>query len=381
MLSNVERIYRAIMPQLPGWFWLLLAVVPLVLVDWFFLGIVLHYDFMAQGDVFDYWQDSLNWREPYNSFHMPGYAFTIAVVRWATGGLLSPTTTMLVITLGALSLAVVAIHQLAGYGLVRKADFAGFLAVGLFVLWPMVGISYVAYPIADMFGMAPLLIAIWLFLKKKSMSGGLILGLTLISHKAMWPFAGLIMVAHLANMRTKRSAAGAFLMMVPLTAIWILGASHHDETFWLVSSNLDFEFKSTSSLPVLDGLAGSMLYGGVSGLVKGLMVAGIGLLALVVIVRAWKSPAEDERRLYSLAIGVGVLALVVLLNEREAWATVRFGRLLAVPLVWYFGTSALESGASARSIRIGAIGILLCLLASQFAFSYYMARVWTYTPL
>ena len=381
MLSNIERIYRAIMLQLPGWFWLLLAVVPLVLVDWFFLGIVLHYDFMAQGDVFDYWQDSLSWREPYNSFHMPGYAFTIAVVRWATGGLLSPTTTMLVITLGALSLAVVAIHQLAGYGLVRKADFAGFLAVGLFVLWPMVGISYVAYPIADMFGMAPLLIAIWLFLKKKSMSGGLILGLTLISHKAMWPFAGLIMVAHLANMRTKRSAAGAFLMMVPLTAIWILGASHHDETFWLVSSNLDFEFKSTSSLPVLDGLAGSMLYGGVSGLVKGLMVAGIGLLALVVIVRAWKSPAEDERRLYSLAIGVGVLALVVLLNEREAWATVRFGRLLAVPLVWYFGTSALESGASARSIRIGAIGILLCLLASQFAFSYYMARVWTYTPL
>jgi len=381
MLSNVERIYRAIMPQLPGWFWLLLAVVPLVLVDWFFLGIVLHYDFMAQGDVFDYWQDSLSWREPYNSFHMPGYAFTIAVVRWATGGLLSPTITMLVITLVIVGLAVVAIYQLAGYGLVKKADFAGFWAVGLFVLWPMVGISYVAYPIADMFGMAPLLIAIWLFLKKKSMSGGLILGLTLISHKAMWPFAGLIMVAHLANMRTKRSAAGAFLMMVPLTAIWILGAFHHDETFWLVSSNLDFEFKSTSSLPVLDGLVGSMLYGGVSGLVKGLMVAGIGLLALVVIVRAWKSPAEDERRLYSLAIGVGVLALVVLLNEREAWATVRFGRLLAVPVVWYFGTSALESGASARSIRIGAIGILLCLLASQFAFSYYMARVWTYTPL
>ena len=184
MLSNIERIFRTIMPQLPCWSWLLLAVVPLVLVDWFFLRIVLHYDFMAQGDVFDYWQDSLNWREPYNPFHMPGYAFTIAVLQWGTGGLLSPIITMLVITLAALSLAVVAIYQLAGHGLVRKADFAGFLAVGLFVLWPMVGISYVAYPIADMFGMAPLLIAIWLLLKKKSMSGGLVLGLTLISHKA-----------------------------------------------------------------------------------------------------------------------------------------------------------------------------------------------------
>ena len=81
MLSNLERIYRAGPLKLPGWFWLLLAVVPLVLVDWFFLGIVLNYDSMAQGDVFDYWQDSLNWREPYNSFHMPGYAFTIAMVR------------------------------------------------------------------------------------------------------------------------------------------------------------------------------------------------------------------------------------------------------------------------------------------------------------
>ena len=105
MLSKLERIYRAAPLKLPGWFWLLLAVVPLVLVDWFFLGIVLNYDSMAQGDVFDYWQDSLNWREPYNSFHMPGYAFTIAMVRGAIGGLLSPTTTMLAITLAAFSLA------------------------------------------------------------------------------------------------------------------------------------------------------------------------------------------------------------------------------------------------------------------------------------
>lgn len=111
------------------------------------------------------------------------------------------------------------------------------------------------------------------------------------------------------------------------------------------------------------------------------LLLGLGSLALVVIVRAWNSPTEDERRLYSLAIGVGVLALVVLLNEREVWATVRFGRLLAVPLVWYFGTLALESGARAHSIRIGISGIFLGLLASQFAFSYYMARVWTFTPL
>ena len=85
MLSNLARAYRVMPLQFTSWFWLLLALVPLVLIHWFFLGIVLDYDSMAHGDVFDYWQDSLNWREPYNSFHMPGYALTIALVRGVIG--------------------------------------------------------------------------------------------------------------------------------------------------------------------------------------------------------------------------------------------------------------------------------------------------------
>jgi len=380
MISDLEKISGWTPSWWPGWLWLILASVVLVLIDWFYLGIGLNYDAMAHGDAYDYWQDSLNWREPYNSFHMPGYAFAIASVRGVIGDLLTPATTMLAITLGAMALAIAVTYQLAGHGMNGKKDPAGLLAVAVFVLWPMVGISYVAYPIADMFGMAPLLIGVWLLLEKRSLTGGSVLGLTLIAHKAMWPFAGLIMVAHLAHMRTKLSLAGAALMLIPITVIWALGASHHDETFWLLSANLDFEFKSTSSLPVLDGMVGSMLYGGLSGLVKGLMVAGIGLMAVLMIHKAWKSPAEDERRLYAGAIGIGVLLLVVSLNEREAWAAVRFARLLAVPMVWYFGSLVLESGLRIGNLRMAASGVLLSLLASQFAFSYYMARVWTYLP-
>ena len=227
----------------PNWFSLVLLGVMLVMIDWLFLEFCLNYDFMGNGDVHDYWNDSLDWREPYDAFHMPGYAFTIALLRGATGSLLNPTFIMLAITLTAFSMATASVFNLAGHGQASSGKTISVLAATLFVLWPMVGTTYVAYPIADMFGMAPLLIGIWLLLKKQSIPGGLVLGLTLISHKAMWPFAILIILAHLITMRTKRSLAGAAVMLVPISVIWVLGAQHHDSAFWLISSNVDFEFK------------------------------------------------------------------------------------------------------------------------------------------
>ena len=72
---------------------------------------------------------------------------------------------------------------------------------------------------------------------------------------------------------------------------------------------------------------------------------------------------------------------MVLLNEREIWAAVRFSRLLAVPLAWYLGGLALKQLRTVRLIKFGVAGTALILLASQFAFSYYMARIWVFTPI
>ena len=40
----------------------------------------LKYDPSRWGDNGWYWQDSLNWRQPYNPFHMPGYPLTLALL-------------------------------------------------------------------------------------------------------------------------------------------------------------------------------------------------------------------------------------------------------------------------------------------------------------
>lgn len=245
----------------------------------------------------------------------------------------------------------------------------------------MVGVTYVAYPIADMFGMAPLLIAIWFLKNQQSLPGGLVLGLTLICHKAMWPFAILVILAHLMTKRDSASLGALGVMLIRLAIIWILGAVHHDSTFWLLSSNIDFEFQSTNALPIFDGLLRSFIRGGVTEIGKGLMVSGIALLAIAVVVRSWRAPNDDDRKWYALAIGVAILSLVSLLNEREVWAIVRFGRLLAIPLAWYYGPLVLENINSLPMARLGLIGVLSLLVVSQFAFSYYISHIWVYEPI
>ena len=353
----------------------------MVMVDWLYLEYGLNYDSMAYGDVYDYWQDSLNWREPYNPFHMPGYAFSLALLRGATFGALPPTTILLFTTLVAFTFAIITAYKLTAIDESSSGRALGVLAVSLFVLWPMVGVTYVAYPIADMFGMAPFLIAIWFLKSKQSLPGGLVLGLTLVAHKGIWPFAVLVMLAHLITKRDMASLASLVLMLVAVSVIWIMGAAHHDSTFWLLSSNFEFEFQSTNALPVFDGLLGSLISGTVSGIGKAIIVGGVAFLAIAVMIQSWRSPKDDDRRWYALAIGAAIIALVSLLNEHEIWAIVRFGRLLAIPLAWYYGPLLLANLDRIPMARSGLIGALSILVVSQFAFGYYISHIWVHDPI
>ena len=352
----------------------------LVMLEWLFLEYGLKYNPFQEGDVSDYWRDSLRWREPFDPFHMPGYPLAIAAVRGVAGSLLRPQAIMLGITLVSLSVAVVAVYRIVQVGPSPDKAQMGLLAVALFVLWPMVGTTYVAYPIADMFGMAPLLLGWWLLLRKRPFPAAIMLGIAIVSHKGMWPFALFLMAGHIFTVRTAASFLVAGVMVLPIAILWMLGTIHHDSPAWLFASNIDFEIRSTSFLPVLDGMVGSILFGGLSGIAKGLIVLGVALLALAVILRARLLPGDNETKWYSLAVALAVLLLVLVLNEREIWASVRFGRLLAVPLTMLYGTMVISNVTTSRRLIYGVAPALLILFFSQLAFGFYMARVWTYSP-
>ena len=169
----------------------------------------------------------------------------------------------------------------------------------------------------------------------------------------------------------------AGVMIVPTAILWTLGAFHHDSVTWLFSSNIGFEVHSTSSLPLLDGVLGSLLFGGLSGIAKGLLVFGLAVIALAVIKRCWALPRDHETKWYSIGIALAVLLLILVLNEREIWASVRFGRLLAVPLTILFGTMVIDAVKTRQAAIYGVSLAVLGLFLSQVAFGYYLTRIWT----
>jgi len=80
--------------------------------------------------------------------------------------------------------------------------------------------------------------------------------------------------------------------------------------------------------------------------------------------------------MYSLAIFGAVLALVVVLNEREIWAGIRFGRLMAVPLVWIYGGAFFALHDKYRAIAKITVSTLTGMIVSQFVFGYYRAKIY-----
>ena len=183
---------------------LLLSLV-LVIVEWLFLRYGLSYNPLTPGDAADYWKNSLGWRASFEPFHLPAYSWAIAAVRITTGGIFAPQAIMLSITLASFCVAVLAVYRIIQVRIGPDKAWAGALAVALFVLWPMAGTTYVAIPIADMFSTAPLLLGGLLLLYKRPLPAAVLLGLAIVSHKGMWPFAVLLMAGHIFTVRTVAS--------------------------------------------------------------------------------------------------------------------------------------------------------------------------------
>jgi len=359
----------------PNFGLVLLLALFLVMLEWLFLTFVLNYD-SEGGDISEYWRNSLHLGSAFEPHHMPGYPLAIAAVRGVLGNFLSPQAIMLAITLVSLSVAMTAVYRIAQFNLSPDKTWIGLLAVTLFVLWPLVGMTYVATPIADMFSMALLLLGWWLLLRERALPAAILLGLAIVSHKGMWPFAMLLMAGHIFTVKSAASFVVAGVMVLPIATLWILGTIHNGSPMWMFSADIDWAIRSHSSVPVLDGVVGSMLFGGLVGLVKGVIVLGVALLALAVLLKAWLFADDGETKWYSSAVALSVILSVLILNEEEIWAIVRFGRLLAVPLAMLYGTLLIRALRSNRGSVCG-LGLgIAALFCSQLAFAYYMARVW-----
>ena len=337
----------------------------------FFFHVVLDFNFMG-SDVQSYWQDSMEWQTPFNSVHVPGYPLIIALSRGLGPGIQSPIILMMGINFMAFVVSAVAVFFI----IISSGVPKGFATLGaaLFGLWPFVGLVYAVYPIADTPAIAFLLTGILALLHLRRFLAALLLGISLVVHKAMWPIVVLLVVAYLVSSRQRswRDYLALLIMILPVVVLWVGGMHYYGSPMWIISTSVGVGADFRATRPVFEGIIGTFQQGGFRGGAKGGIITGffIASIALAFL----NARVRPRFFLYGIAVCVGSFSLFAFMTHVDIWAAVRFSRLLVVPLVWlvshlYRGEQPIWFGR-----RMVAVLMLVCF-SSQFFFSWYMAKV------
>jgi hypothetical protein len=329
----------------------------------------LQFQFM-QSDVYVYWLDSLRWRTPYNPDHVAGYPLLIAFLRFLTSGLVAPLTLFLVVAFCAHLAGALAVFRAVAS---QTTDRIGYLSVLLFVLWPFTGSTYAAYPMSDGLALALLAWGIALLLMERTRTAAIPLGVAAVIHKGTWIFIIFLMLAAAIRQRRRFSWPAPLIAGLPLGLLWLAGmVFNHYGPFWLLSVSLPIQFATKSNLPLLDGILGAALAGGMRYLLKSVVLwAHVGMLVTLLV--SFIRERNAAAKWYGLAVVCGLLFLYCGLNQNIIWAAVRYSKIAALPLGFYFGSHPrFADFFLRRPWRVVALTGLL--FASQLIYSLYMAR-------
>ena len=323
------------------------------------------------SDAYDYWLDSLTWQTPFNRFHVPLYPFLLAAGRAISPSGLPPLALMMVIV-GVFFIASLGLT----YKLIRMVDARPAYALWgmlLFGLWPLVGLTYVANPVADLVAITWYLAALLTLLRGRLMWAAFWLALALLTHKVMW-FFGLALIWAYIRQRPcvprSRLLVAAVLILSPVTILWLAGAAYHNSATWLLTANINEEFSSEGTLPILGGLIGTALSGSWSDVFKVMLILSVLGLTGWIIYRSTKG--KHPLKPYGLAISIPLIMLALLVNQKELWVVMRFSRLLVLPLMWLWATDPPQLRIEGRYLRLVGVMIILLLVTSQFAFTWYL---------
>jgi hypothetical protein len=355
------------------WTWPALSKVTMTaigsfLVVWWWLAVVLHFRFM-QSDVLAYWRDSLAWQTPFNPDHVPGYPLLIALLRFLTAEQLEPIGLFLSIAFCAHIAGALAVYLSVT---LRTNQHIGFLSAILFILWPLVGTTYVVYPMADSLALALIAWGVALWLSERFHGAAICLGLATV--KGTWIFVIFLLLAGIITHRRRFPWTALLIAACPLGLLWVAGMNENEYgPFWLLSVSLPIQFATKSSLPFLDGLMGTILQGGMKSLTKSVILwAHVALLVTLCV--ALFRERDPTVKWLGLAVVGGLLFLYGGLNQHIIWAALRYSKIAAIPLGFYLGTKPRVTAAVTQHPWI-IVSLVVVLLASQLAYCWYMAIV------
>jgi hypothetical protein len=338
-----------------------------------YLGVFLKHSFLI-SDVLGYWRDSLEWKTPFNIYHTPLYPLIIAFIRGVTFNRIPPVGLMMGINLAAYLISLWLIYKI-----LQKADASKELsAIGpiLFGLWPFVGIVYAVAPLADLPSMVLFLIGFYQLMNSRRFSSALLFGLAMITHKSMWVYVGSVIISDFFYRREYISFRNVLIVLIallPIGILWITGSFYHGSFTWLFLSDYRVEFAPRGTLPILDGILGTFVDGGIKGIVKGSILLGLLFVSIVSLVLSARYKYQYFE--YGIAISITSLIIFFTLNQEIIWGAVRFGRLVAIPLILIVNSrNELKRIVWWKSPPV--IALFLILFISQVVFAWYMAQIY-----
>jgi hypothetical protein len=312
-----------------------------------------------RGDVQAYWDRSMAMWPPFDPWWPPGYPLILAAARALTFNALTPAAVMLTVSTVAYLAAIVFVVRICSVVGVREP----LLPTLVFAVYPFVGLSEAAYPRADMVATALLAGCVLAFERRQLRTLAGCAALALIVHKALWFFVPpLLVVAWVRHRDARVMLAAAWLP----AAIWIGGGAwHHGDVLWFARSSVEALVTPSGTLPVFDSIYGSLRSARPAAVAKGVVVLAVTAAAAFAALRSY------QRGFVSGAIvAAAIVATAAVLNSSEAWAVVRFSKMLVVPLalIWL----APERTLPRWSPVVWALLIAFCV-ASNAAFGAYLS--------
>lgn len=317
------------------------------------------------SDVAGYWQDRLSIAVPFNRSHIAGYPFILALVDTITFQAFSPVVVMIAVTIMSTLISCAILWELTTG--IRSTKIRLFV-VCMFACWPLTGLSYVVYPVADSVAMTFLLLAWYSFNHRHLLLMVIALSAALLMHKMMWVIVPLVWGGYLLTAQVdtpiKRLSYSA-LVVFPLGLLWFAGTLHHGDAMWMFTTSVVVETAIDTGIPFLGGVLTTIRDEHVAGSVKVLVCFLPVAVSIYVMLQSFQKRVVLP---FNAGIAISLILLFFFVSENTLWSVARFGKLAA--------PASLVASGDLSKLEIPywvLVGVSLSLYLSQFVFANYMA--------
>ena len=310
----------------------------------------------VSGDADHYWHMSSRLDSMFDPLFLPGYPATIFVIRQFTGGFLSGDAILLGVSCLSFVISCVLLFRILK--IFNPSD--AFVASLLFMFFPFVGVAVVVDPRADAMAFMLLLASLLMIVRDRAWGFCLLGALALLTHKALWP--SIFLIALIALLKGDLKWYHVVVLALPVGALFVSGALYYQDIVWMFSDHMQVVAMPRGTWSLFDGIIGTVQAGAWDDVVKAFMVVSLLSLSLFLSYQAVRS-----RNYYMVAILVPIVFWSAVLNTYEIWASMRFGKIVVLPL-FVLPSFLLRKWHLLKSNRIIVFLLILLLVASQVAF-------------